>query len=274
MNKKDLESALTSIYSKFEESKTIIGAKNVVFRPGEDKDSQAIKKFKRGEDVTATELLELKETWIATTPLLDSDGNPFVLYIPDFSSYETYGSLPKYHLSWCVTLERMQRAGRNDRYRPKRDIENNLFRGKNYKDEESEQELLLCKNCIRKVLKEHKIRDFEFKNPIDIIDFFAKFGKTDLPTNSINASMYSVKYPMNWSKISKRYREYIEWKCEGVNCKSPDCSRSKSFLDVHHINGVKSDVRSRNLKALCKKCHSKEPGHGHYKNMLEQQGVL
>jgi 5-methylcytosine-specific restriction endonuclease McrA len=29
-----------------------------------------------------------------------------------------------------------------------------------------------------------------------------------------------------------------------------------------------------NLKVLCKKCHSEEPNHGHYKASLKKQGIL
>ncbi len=67
-------------------------------------------------------------------------------------------------------------------------------------------------------------------------------------------------YTFDWMQVSKSYRERKKWTCEkcGLNLQG-----DKGYLQTHHINGHKAYNDDHNLEALCIRCHSEQPGHGH-----------
>jgi 5-methylcytosine-specific restriction endonuclease McrA len=75
-------------------------------------------------------------------------------------------------------------------------------------------------------------------------------------------------YPSNWQELRE-----IVLKRDGYKCRI--CG-STSQLDVAHIvplsRGGKSEPN--NLKTKCKRCHSKERGHSHYKHLLKKRRVI
>ena len=82
-------------------------------------------------------------------------------------------------------------------------------------------------------------------------------------TRGLPSSTKSTGYPKNWAARSEAFRRMRGYKCHacGVCCAKQEHHR---LLDVHHINGVKSDCKDNNLRCLCKECHAKQPLHGHY----------
>lgn len=68
-------------------------------------------------------------------------------------------------------------------------------------------------------------------------------------------------YTDDWQEISERERRRHNWKCEKCG---KDCSKNHGDLQVHHINGIKSDNRIYNLIVLCVDCHKEE--HAHMRN--------
>lgn len=223
----------------------------------------------RGLDIKQNEI-EISDDYT-----LEYKGKKMILYIRDVQLRYS-NSTPKFHLSWCSTLEKMKNYGRLDRYVVSRRLDGNFF--VNIIDNkilvrEELLELNVCKNCLGKLnYMNYNNIDYVNKNKIYekflINEFLSKYETkfkkipkyTDV-TAPIN------QYPKNWSILSTKYREHMKWKCE--KCGN-DFSENKSRLDTHHINGDKSNCNYYNLKALCKMCHGEEPYHSHYKNVVEK----
>ena len=131
MKEQEFKKRLTEIKHTFNIAQEKIGATEVLFKlvPRELQDT--IVQFNEGKAITGVELQKIAGHWKSREPFIDEEGNPFVLFISDFSSSQMYGNLPKYHVAWCRTLENMQAIGRMKRYIKKSDIETNVFVGKN-----------------------------------------------------------------------------------------------------------------------------------------------
>ncbi|MEX2563842.1 MAG: HNH endonuclease [Candidatus Paceibacterota bacterium] len=269
MEKDEFNNKISDIVSYFDDIKQRIGAKDTgfVIVPRELKTPTG--KFNAGKPITGAELQRISKNWKSKDPLIDEEGNAFVLYIPDFTSNHyrrgfSPENLPKYHTSWCWTLDNMKESGRMKRYIKKTDIETNIFKGKKDGDRNIESVLYACQNC-RKTLEDIYGRNmyFDVKN-MDMLKFFSLYGKHYLYDPKVKKP-YSVMYPKHWDEISKKYREKANWKCDQCG---ESFANNKKELDVHHINGIKSDVRDTNLKVLCKKHHAEQPMHSHYNKII------
>jgi len=273
MDKNDFNQKISDISNAFLVARNKINAQDVNFKivPKELKDPMG--KFNAGKPITGAELQKISESWQSKDPLIDEEGNAFVLYISDWQYNLDRGKnsseeLPKYHVAWCKTLEYMQGAGRFKRYIKKTDIETNLFKGKGADDMDTQSVLYACKNCRGKMTEIHGYDIYFDVSNMDILKFFALYGKQDLLDSKTNRP-YSIVYPRHWREISKKYREVAQWRCDECN---NSFEGNKSMLDVHHINGVRSDVSKTNLRVLCKRCHSKQPMHSHYKPFIKTTG--
>jgi hypothetical protein len=223
--------------------------------------------FVKGEGIDGTKVKELRKTWISDRPLIDADGNPFVLFIYDQAGqnyrprrrHHNHGSREyKYHFTWCKTLESMTQAGRRARYKAKYDLDNNVFTVNRGRVHDEQQELNVCKYCLSTFNYEgysdappwHREEIYEAFDP-------AIFFSNHLPQNLIRPShpFHTGRYPRNWREISLRIKAERGNRCE-------ECGSTK-FLQVHHINGVKDNIDPRNLKVLCYFHHSKQPYHTH-----------
>lgn len=268
MEKNEFLQKLEQIRSSFEGSKNKIGARDTHFALLNRELVGTARHFNMGGEITGAELERLSGEWASKDPLVDENGNPFVLFISDFSTGQTWGGLPKFHFTWCSTLESMSHNGRFKRYIKKNDIENNNFKGKDSNDRDKVARLDACLNCKSHLAGIYPGVDlFYNRTNMDIVRMFEMFGPQKMKDPN-QVKPYSVQYPQHWREISQRLREQVNWQCQNPECNNPNCIDRKGYLDVHHKNGVKSDTSRENLEVLCKNCHANQFGHAHYRQLL------
>jgi hypothetical protein len=213
------------------------------------------------------------------TPLNDHTltfkGQRVVLYIRDVSNWSDEIRLPKFHVAYCSTLQKMVGHGKKKRYVVSQNESNlfhlNLINGR--KVEKSEQKLSVCRNCLEALRWNNYSKRMSQSgkdtcvNNFKVEEFFSKYSK-----NLINEKEFSKKnspinqYPSNWQQISSSYREYKRWVCEQCAVK---LNNNKHLLHTHHINSQKNENSYSNLMALCVECHASQYMHEHMYNNPE-----
>ena len=202
--------------------------------------------------------------------LLSSDGSQVLLYIQDHGSrvpevLEDGSAGNKVHVAYCVTLQEMQAKRRYERYVATNDL-NGVYLITGYagylgQPLEGNAKLNVCRNCLRHLNYRgyRRQRNKVFKE-FDLLAFFETYSSffPHMPSRWAGAS--DGDYTSDWGAVSQRYRAKVHHVCEqcGVDLRS-----SPQLLHVHHIDGVKTNNREPNLKAVCADCHRKEPNHGH-----------
>ncbi|SCH44161.1 MULTISPECIES: HNH endonuclease signature motif containing protein [unclassified Romboutsia] len=92
-----------------------------------------------------------------------------------------------------------------------------------------------------------------FTNIIDNM----KIKKDEYVDCNFNVEYKSIQfndksYTRDWANVAQSYMISKGWACEECGL---DCSLTKYYLHVHHINGNRYNNSYRNLKSLCRKCY-------------------
>lgn len=236
--------------------------------------------------VAMTELEELR-TKLATgieidLAEIDSDfgglltyrGQQILLYIMDTrQDRETLlydkKKARRFHFFNCNVLETMREKGRYERYVVTQ-RNDGLFRvfatdPMSREIEELEAHLGPCMVCLKELdyrgyADAPKRQKKAIWSEFTIDDLFAEYVTffADRPRHTDNTAP-PPGYAPDWSKISLRYRELMNWTCQECTV---NLAEHRSYLHTHHISGVTSDNSNSNLRALCVICHREEPGHG------------
>jgi len=121
------------------------------------------------------------------------------------------------------------------------------------------KEMKVCKNCLKNISYKgytNHITDYIIYRNFRLSEFFKLYPSTSvnpLPVYNQDNALLNI-YTKDWNEISKYHRNMKNWTCESCKTKF---HYQKDMLDVHHIDGIKSNNNPNNLKVLCKNCHSK-----------------
>lgn len=228
----------------------------------------------KGLDVNFEDITILED---GTLGYKDSRVLVYIRDVPDYSSY--YNSkqgenLPRFHVAWCKTLNRMRQKNKFCKYvvSTKTDGKFEICRIGNSNNRKSIEELVVCRNCLDNLSFENyrdvvaQKKDQIVKNFV-VLDFFEKYPRQlifDKPRHS-NLTAPLNTYSESFSQTSRELKEKLGWKCQSCGIYLGD-KGLKQYLHAHHINSLKNEDDEENLEVLCLKCHAEEDGHGHMKN--------
>ncbi|MFL2760954.1 MAG: hypothetical protein ACJ0BP_00955 [Gammaproteobacteria bacterium] len=174
---------------------------------------------------------------------------------------------PKFHVTWCKTLERMQSNNRLQRYVMSQK-EVNRYKMQATEIDGSQHwvddiKLHVCRYCLDKTehegfkitgtskeTKDKIVGDFVLKDYFDENQGEYSY-LSQLPLKK-DDNLRLNNYTDDWTTVSRRQKELAQWTC--TKCKV-NLSSYKRGIQTHHKNGMRYDNVSSNLQVLCALCH-------------------
>ena len=222
--------------------------------------------FNKGEEG----LTKLTRLFHEESGLLIRNGRPVFVYIPDHTRGWTRDN--RVHFTVCEQLEKMESTGRLDsRYRVT-ERDDNRYRIDIGEGEDDEKKLLPCQFCLfksrypgfpnfmwgAKWKRDKVIDNFDAKEAFEFLRHcFEEFRPV---ADTLRSATIPTGYSSNWREIARKTREARNYTCE--KCKV-HLEEHRHLLDVHHIDGDKSNNQDSNLRVLCKLDHAEK--HEHYR---------
>ncbi len=212
----------------------------------------------------------LDEIEVSADGLLGYRGRQVVLYIQDHGwnvaeVIRNGEAGRKFHIADCGTLEDKRQKGTFERYVVRNNTSEYFYitgtDSFQRRKMEGNARLKVCKNCLRKLFNQEYIKDRErvFSN-FDLKEFFQRYEAHFISKPRRLAGQFDGEYSEDWGRISTSYKCGRDFICEDCRVNLRDHT---GLLHVHHLDGVKTNNRPSNLKALCAVCHGEQPGHGH-----------
>lgn len=205
--------------------------------------------------------------------LLEYKGRQILLYIKDHAwnvdkAVRNGADGKRFHVADCKTLQSMRQQNRFDRYHVTNKLTGEFeISGVDPVSRETVggvARLKVCINCLKKLNYEGYVSGApnpkkNIWEPFSIDGFFKQYSSyfKFLPRRQENDN---VQYTEDWPLIASKFKAKKNFKCQQCHV---DLSENSGLLHVHHTNGVKSDNRQSNLKALCADCHRKQASHEH-----------
>jgi hypothetical protein len=271
-----LDSALNELRRRMGADK--LGNFTTEYRPDALTMEELERLAQEGIEVSFEEITRLKDG------TLGYKNSRVLVHIRDVATYGGQFELPKFHVAYCGTLEKMKEANRFERYvvANREDGKFQINKIDNARKRSSSWEQLnVCQNCLNAL----RFDDFSYSLPrrtrkeivnnFAIARFFERYPKSlhlrrpqhDYTTAPIN------EYSPGFSETATRYKTDKNWKCEKCDLTFSDPSE-RQFLHVHHINAQKYDDDPKNHRALCFGCHANEFQHTHMKNTDQYKEFL
>jgi hypothetical protein len=232
------------------------------------------------------ELQSLDELRVLADGTLAYKDRRVLLYIRDVPNYgrRSRDELPKFHVSNCQKLRDMRAQRRFNRYvvatRDDGKFQINLIQDRS-ETRTSFEELRVCQYCLGEIQYENFSHNLARATRAKIVSAFtvkrffelwpvALVDGTGLDTD---ATAPLNDYSGDFGLHAGAAKERAGFRCTVCSVDLSPLSL-RQYLHAHHENGLKFDNRAENLRVLCIRCHSDQPGHGHMRSLPQFKAFI